>query len=486
MTDWSLLEGDVFERLAEIETGSVHCCITSPPYYHLRSYLPENHPSKAKELGNEPTVEEYIENQVRVFREVRRAMHHTGLLFINIGDSRNASSRAGHGTLTPKQATNAHAPDDRPSDRGRRDGEPLNVPWRLLDALRADGWRYVQEIVWVKPSVMPESVQGWRWERCRVKIAPGNIPSGRKVGRNRQRFPDVAAGKNPEGLAKWAECPGCPKCEATGGWVLRRGRGRCTTSHEYVLVFAASDRYFWNSAEFREPATPAVRVVKGKSGSLGQAVASGRKPSGNAVPGSVMKTGSTRNPRTTWQIGPEPSAEHHFAAFPSELARLCILAGTSSGGCCPVCGTPWAPMVDKQTPALTYNEWLAQKGSRYKDDGYGREPGSHRGYGGAVVQYYKEMFGDPAGPPPAHIVGYRPCCECGAEAAIPCLVLDPYAGTGTVLQVARHLGRRSIGIELNPDYIEIARRKIPQVPRCFQRAARKTATQCAPSQRTLF
>jgi len=446
MPDWScqnakLLHGDVLERLAEIDSDSVHCCVTSPPYYRLRSYLPEDHPDKPKELGSEPTPEEYIERQVAVFREVRRVLHPTGLLFLDIGDSRNATTKSPRGVLAPKQATNPHAPDDRPYDSAYRKGEPLCIPWRLLDALRADGWRFVQEIVWHKAAPMPEPVQGWRWERCRVKTSE----------------------------SQWAECPGCPKCQETGGWILRKGRGRCTAAHEYIFVLAKSDRYFWNSAEFRLPASGRAPGNKRHKHTDGY----GTSTQDHRVTGLTnIQATATHNPRSVWTISSEPSSEHHFAAFPSELARRCILAGTSSGGCCPQCGMPWVPMVE------TAFRKLQQTNNKTQRDGI-------------VTNYDHSRW--PRGIQDVRIVGYRPACDCNAAVprettgtSVPCLVLDPYAGTGTVLQVARHMGRRSIGIELNEDYIEIAKNKIPKTPRCFLRQTKTKQPPETTEQRKLF
>ena len=83
----NILVGDCREQLRAIPDGSVHCCVTSPPYFGLRSYLPDEHPAKALEIGQEKTPDEFIAELVEVFREVKRVLRVDGTLWLNIGDS---------------------------------------------------------------------------------------------------------------------------------------------------------------------------------------------------------------------------------------------------------------------------------------------------------------------------------------------------------------------------------------------------------------
>ena len=126
MPESTILLGDVRERLRELPDGSVHCVMTSPPYWSLRSYLPDDDPLKAYELGSEPTPEAFVANMVEVFREVRRVLRDDGTCWVNIA-----------GGYVDKQL----------------DG----MPWRLAFALQADGWWLRQDIIWAKPNPMPES-----------------------------------------------------------------------------------------------------------------------------------------------------------------------------------------------------------------------------------------------------------------------------------------------------------------------------------------
>lgn len=120
-----LLQGDCRTILPTLADESVHCVVTSPPYWGLRDFGGD------EQLGLEPTPEEHVANMVEVFREVRRVLRHDGVLFLNYGDS-------------------------------YQDKQLVGMPWRVAFALQADGWWLRQDIIWHKPNPMPESVR----DRC--------------------------------------------------------------------------------------------------------------------------------------------------------------------------------------------------------------------------------------------------------------------------------------------------------------------------------
>lgn len=217
-----IIQADCLEGLPRLLADHFHCVVTSPPYFALRSYLPADHPLKAKEIGSEPTPEAFIETMVAVFREVRRVMHPSGLCFINLGDGYSGSGKGGGGSFQADGMT--HAAGTR---RVEGDGQLLNIPHRVAEALRADGWIWRQTIVWAKTSPMPESVKGWRWERCRVKVKDcewksGGVETGSRVtGRSVTDMGKLGM------LAQWEPCPGCKKCARITG-----GNPRC--QHEWA------------------------------------------------------------------------------------------------------------------------------------------------------------------------------------------------------------------------------------------------------------
>lgn len=152
-----ILIGDVRAKLAELPGESVHCVVTSPPYFGLRDY------GVAGQIGLEETPAAFVAVMVEVFREVRRVLRSDGTLWLNLGDSYAASTKGAGGQ--GKQHTNAGSVMDDRSWRipaGLKPKDLIGIPWRVAFALQADGWYLRQDIIWSKPNPMPESVT----DRC--------------------------------------------------------------------------------------------------------------------------------------------------------------------------------------------------------------------------------------------------------------------------------------------------------------------------------
>jgi DNA modification methylase len=348
-----LLTGDCRALLPTLPPGSVHCVVTSPPYWGLRDY------GVAGQLGLEATPEEYVARMVEVFREVRRVLRADGTLWCNMGDA-----------FSDKQL--------------------VGMPWRLAFALQADGWFLRADIIWAKPNPMPESVTD-----------------------------------------------------------------RPTKAHEYVFLLTKSARYFWDAEAVREPATYAGKVATlgEKSLSRGQANGAGVKASGNGLASSVI-VANGRNLRSVWTIPSEPYPEAHFATFPPELARRCILAGTSAKGCCRACGAPWERVVERGEPRPVRGTYLGPIGDEAKLTG---RAGFHNARSSMVrtTEGWSFLKRD------TMTVGWN--ATCGHDSApVPCTVLDPFAGSGTVGEVAEQNGRHSILIELSPAYVRLAEARTAQ------------------------
>jgi DNA modification methylase len=481
----SLYHGDVMAVLPALPAGSVQCVVTSPPYFALRSYLPKGDPLKPLEIGSEPTPEAFIQTMVAVFREVRRVLRDDGVCFINLGDSYATkpvgSFNGGGECFTGRDM-------DGVASSGRVDttcfapsGNLLNIPHRVAEALRADGWIWRQTIVWAKRSPMPESVSGWRWVRCRVKVAKQGMSNSAgqhyppELGHaERDRNPDSS--RNPELRAQYIPCPGCPKCEKHGGYVLRRGSGRCTTAHEYVFVMAKTGRYFWDGEASKEHAQ------YGRSQELGAKIwnrsgvpSEPCRVSSTTVPGE----GGSRNPRSVWTLSSEPTKVRHFATFPSELVRRCLVAGVSAGGCCPHCGAPWAPVVEtpEKPPRVDYEGKNLENDPQHAHRRILQAVKAARMNGGS----HDNPFTAPS------VLGYRPTCDCPPHEATGCVVLDPFNGIGTTGQTAITLGCRYIGIDLNREYLDVAAKRIYEPPRWWLRKHKpKAAPKVLPGQLSLF
>lgn len=206
------------------------------------------------------------------------------------------------------------------------------------------------------------------------------------------------------------------------GWYLRgdciwskpnampsAARDRPNRSHEYVFLMSKQGNYFYDQDAVMEPA-----VV------------------------------GTRNRRSVWEINTQPSPVNHYAAFPEALAKVCIEAGTSERGCCPKCG---GQVVRVTTSKRLRRDELDPSDPRYRPNRY---KGAYSDINGRGDAGYTERA----------TVGWTPSCGCDAEETAPCVVLDPFGGTGTVSKVARDLGRSSIMIDINPEYVDIAKRRL--------------------------
>ena len=163
-----------------------------------------------------------------------------------------------------------------------------------------------------------------------------------------------------------------------------------------------------------------------------------------------------RNRRTVWKIATESFKQAHFATFPRKLVEPCLKAGTSAKGCCPACGAPWRRVVEKPKPPSNVFSRTTKP-----DDGhvnYILQRGERVGSGQALQNWYDAN--------PTTTTGWQPTCECHqarpepSHFPVPCTVLDPFAGAGTVGVVAKGMGLNFIGIELNPEYAEMARKRI--------------------------
>ena len=152
-----ILIGDVREKLKELPDKSVHCCVTSPPYFGLRDYGEDG------QIGLEDTPEQFVANMVEVFREVWRVLRDDGTLWLNLGDSYSGSGKGPAGNLgaTHNERWLEHK-HSAIVPNGLKPKDLVGIPWRVAFALQAEGWYLRQDIIWHKPNPMPESVT----DRC--------------------------------------------------------------------------------------------------------------------------------------------------------------------------------------------------------------------------------------------------------------------------------------------------------------------------------
>jgi len=363
MSNVRVIEGHCIDVLRTLPEASVHCCITSPPYWGLRKYLIPptvwgGDPACAHawgangtlhkggphgpgvlldggrgvvaaqaavrdidtgafcshcgawrgELGLEPTPDLYVAHIVEVFQEVHRVLRTDGTLWLNLGDCyatgagkvgdhpgggaqgdrwAGRDDSKGRGTPSRADGTGGHSyvgPKTQPNRMpvpGLKPKDLVGVPWLVALALRSAGWWLRSDIIWSKPSPMPESVTD-----------------------------------------------------------------RPTKSHEYLFLLTKSERYYYDAEAIKEPWSSGRDDMRKHGVRTGAAYIGQQGVQHNSDASSQKAERDQhdyqggRNKRTVWDVASQPFPEAHFATFPPKLIEPCILAGTSEGGCCSVCGAP--------------------------------------------------------------------------------------------------------------------------------------------------
>lgn len=218
---------------------------------------------------------------------------------------------------------------------------------------------------------------------------------------------------------------------------------RCTQSWEPIFLLAKRAKYYYDAEAVKEEsANPNGKIIpSGTSVSWKVGDANGL-PNGRLSDDGGKIYGcpeSGRNLRNVWTLSPEPFAGAHFATFPTELPRRCIKAGTSEWGCCAKCGAPWRRMTERE------------KLKRERPNDYTKRTGE-AGTGNSC--------GNTVAGVAVTTIGWQPTCKCNVAEVVPAIVMDIFNGSGTTGLVARRLGRRYVGLELNPEYADMSRRRI--------------------------
>lgn len=349
-------------------------------------------------FGLEPTIEMYIAHTVEILKEIRRVLRPDGVVFWNIGDSYASgkgtchnpgggrNSLSGHEALKDGQAYPLNRGNKSDLDaQGLKPKDLCLIPERVAIAAQADGWWVRSMIIWAKPNPMPES------------------------------------------------CTDRP-----------------TDAYEHIVMLTKSAHYFWDADAVREPITEssAKRIAQGnfqnqKGGpkDYGITGVNPNRSARKALENFADNCSGVRNLRNVWMLATQPynfkgaNDKGHFATFPEEIPRRCILAATSERGACQQCGTPWQRVTeDSKTSGKSWN------GNDLKSQGVNR--GEQPEYAGeSLYENYQ----------PKKTIGWKPGCKCFAAEVrdtSPCLVLDPFGGSGTTARVAVELNRRAVSLDL--------------------------------------
>jgi DNA modification methylase len=276
-------------RAIPLADQSVHCVVTSPPYWGLRDY------GVAGQLGLERSPEEYVAGMVAVFREVWRVLRDDGTAWINLGDSYTSGGRDTYGTWSPdsKQATHTAIKDAKRAAQppGLKPKDLVGIPWRTAFALQADGWYLRSDIIWSKPNPMPESVIDRPTKAHEYLFL---------LAKRERYYYDAETIKEPA-IYSGPNAPDAIKSPYGQGYTRRAIDKR---------LGAERPRDYDDAGE-----------------KFGDGVSAARLKAGNA-----FGNGSSRNKRSVWTIATAPYPEAHFATFPEALVEPCILAGSPAGG----------------------------------------------------------------------------------------------------------------------------------------------------------
>ena len=450
-----ILTGDALEILPTLEAESAQTVVTSPPYYGLRDY------------GLPPTIwdavpgcrHEWGEERVRLAKPDRNTEGKDG---------------AGNGIFGT-----AAARGSQPAKSAR--GAALHIgpfcvkcgAWRGSLGLEPTPELYVKHLVQIFREVCRVlRDDGTVWLNLGDSYAGGNTLGRNDAGRNfTGGGGNIKGSGNPGNQGSHARITNLKPKDLIGipwrtafalqadGWYLRQDIiwhkpnpmpesviDRCTKAHEYIFLLTKSARYYFDHEAIRVPF--AAVTLKDRetdhysyNGKSLKAYGDAGVQEPLAVKQRILETMQNRggaNRRSVWTITTKPFKEAHFATFPPEIPEICIKAGTSEKGCCPECGSPWERIGEKVTLWRERpNQYTAYRDINGQPDQ--RKSGSE-----------------------FTTTGWRPTCTHNLD-PVPCTVLDPFSGAGTTGMVATKLGRKYIGIELNPEYSEMSEKRIEAV-----------------------
>ncbi len=390
------LVGDVFDRMAELDDGSVDLILTSPPFLALRSYLPADHPDKDKEIGSEATPAEYIDVLLKLTAEWRRLLTPHGSICVELGDTYSGSSMNGGDQKRLAKGFTRHE---------SKWAAPIQKRGESLGSRETEGWPLAKSL-----TLIPEAY--------RFALAYGLNPhTGQPSPAGQWRIRNVIRWVRPN-----------PPVGALGD------KFRPATS-ELVVACVSKDRWFDLDA-VREPPSP--DSLRNEGGNVPTYL--GRTGDNSAPPQKIEYRASApagAPPLDWWKISPKGYAGAHYAVWPSELCVKPIKA-MCPREVCRECGEPRRRIVELE-PSATNRGGFTSESDRNR---------LHNQMTVGMGDFRNRE---------ATTLGWS---DCGHDNYRPGLVLDPFAGTGTTLAVAHGHSRDAIGIDIDQRSAELARDRV--------------------------
>jgi DNA modification methylase len=445
--------GHVLEELAALPADSVHMVCASPPYWSLRDYkgLPdftwggdtahahdwEADPAKKMSGGTSASTlgAGGDKSPEGVQRSIDRQMYEA-----KPGSSCACGAWRGQLGLEPTPDLYvAHMVEV--FEAVRRVLRPDGTCWLNL----GDCYTPVNRGHNAKPRSHPgyaPQMQGTHWAADLDRSESAKVPGLKQkdlVGIPwRVAFALQAAGWWLRSAITW--CKRAPMPESI--------RDRPTSATEMVFLLTKSETYFYDNLGFAEPSVSDHASGNG----YGRPEQISRGGPGQEARWEPQKT---RNMRNYWVLGPEPYPSAHFAVFPSEIPRRAILLGTSERGCCPACGASWGREIEQRPAVERGPEYTGKHSDSSEHEGGRRILGAVAAGRAAGLPHDNPIQGRTT-------IDWEPGCTCAAATTTPAIILDPFLGSGTTLEVAASLGRRGVGIEGNPTYLPLIEKRLRQ------------------------
>ncbi len=484
-----ILQGDVLDKLKEIPTKSIDCIISSPPYWGLRDYGVDG------QLGLEPDFRGYLKTMARIMDELKRVLKGTGSCWINLGDT-YAGTPVGRfngyeGEFKRRTKANFDAIEQGSqldkTNLGVFSKSRFGIPERFYINCIDSGWIARNHIPWYKSNSMPSSVKDRfsnKWESVFFFVKNQkyyfNLDAVREKTITESKPFNVRVRESKKGLTQQKLTGGCSEeedqnynkkgeikekyADNSQSNVTRLHKDRVGNSNKTTFTLQDISKLTTQPVSELTPSEICKLIGYDPEQSCEHCSRSYKRhittdrgvTSHNNYPVFALCNSKGKNPGDVFFINPRPFPQAHFATFPVDLP-LHILKCACPQQVCIKCGIPRYPIREVVGQTITnsmkvagcddYGLYHGQSTKDYKSNKAQNASDSKR----SILESMSKI---------EKITGYTKC-SCN-ESFHPGIVLDPFFGAGTVGVAAEQLGLQWIGIELNEEYITIAKKRLDQ------------------------